>query len=51
MEDQLAAVFRKRQIPKLIKDNQIKVGGARVGQFWTPIWPKGGSILHADSHS
>jgi len=23
--------------------------GAEVGQFWTPIWPKSGSLLHADS--
>ncbi|MBU5639062.1 LysE family transporter, partial [Geomonas sp. Red69] len=23
---------------------------AGVGQFWTPIWPKGGSFLHAGSH-
>ena len=22
-----------------------------MGQFWTPIWPKGGSLLHADSQS
>jgi hypothetical protein len=20
-----------------------------MGQFWTPIWPKSGSLLHADS--
>ena len=24
--------------------------GAGVGQFWTPILAKGGSLLHADSH-
>jgi len=23
---------------------------AEVGQFWTPISAKGGSLLHADSH-
>jgi hypothetical protein len=25
--------------------------GAEVGQFWTPIRAKGGSLLHADSHN
>jgi hypothetical protein len=35
-------------VPPLSDDSESMEEDAGVGQFWTPITPLGGSLLHAD---
>lgn len=53
LEDFTDGFHYQHLLSKLLSLDDAKEngGGAEVGQFWTPITPESGSILHADSQA